>query len=78
MGPHGACNHPDKAIDEEVVQAMSGEAKSATLFFPGERDLKASGHCLDVEFGRLSAFENGLDDVRCEESEIEEPAGVRT
>ncbi len=78
MGPRWARNHPDKEIEEDVVQAPSSEAKSTALFFPGERNPEAPGHRLDVEFGRLSAFENGLDDVRGEESEIEEPAGVRT
>ncbi len=78
MGPHWARNHPAMVIEEDVIQAPSGEAKSVTLFFPGKRKLNAPGHRLDAEFGRLSAFENGLDDVRGEESEIEEPAGVRT
>ncbi len=51
-------------VEGDVVRAPSGETKSATLFFPGERNPEAPGHRLDVEFGRLSAFKNGLDDVR--------------
>jgi len=47
------------------------------LVFPGERKSAVLSQVFDVDLGRLTSFENGLDDIRRQKRKVHKPAGMR-
>ena len=56
----------------------SGEPVETPLFIPADGDSGVGRQELEIDLGRLTPVEDGLDDVRGEEGESEDTAGTGT